>query len=281
MADQLTFAQENRERIQAVENSFGPLSKSLSQLNRVLIGEGRLIKQSRRGPQRKDFFLFNDVLVYGSIILHGRWHKKQKIIPLEDIQLQDLEDGLRMRNQWLIRTPRKSFYVAAESYEEKQAWIEHIEDCQNRLLQSGGRIPTSKFAITWIPDQASAICMRCSDRFTMTIRRHHCRKCGFVVCDACSKKRAVIKHIHPTKRLRVCDICQPNILKMEAEAQEINRLRGDSTGKSGSEEDDLEEFSEEDTEEDQVEDHDTSRWMNCEMGSRSTYVYLKPEHVRH
>lgn len=274
MADQLIFAQENRERIQAVENSFGPLSKTLSKLDRVLIGEGRLIKQSRRGPQPKAFFLFNDVLVYGSIILHGRWHNKQKIIPLEDIQLQDLEDCLRMRNQWLIRTPRKSFYVAAESYEEKQAWIEHIEDCQNRLLQSGRRTPTSIFAITWIPDQASAICMRCSDRFTMTQRRHHCRKCGFVVCGACSKKQALIRHIHPTKRLRVCDICHPNLLK--AEAQEINRLRGDSTGKSGSEED-LEEFSDQ---EDQVEDHDTSRWMNCEMGSWSTYVYLKPEHVR-
>lgn len=192
----------------------------------------------------------------------------------EDIQLQDLEDCLRMRNQWLIRTPRKSFYVAAESYEEKQAWIEHIEDCQNRLLQSGRRTPTSIFAITWIPDQASAICMRCSDRFTMTQRRHHCRKCGFVVCGACSKKQALIRHIHPTKRLRVCDICHPNLLK--AEAQEINRLRGDSTGKSGSEED-LEEFSDQ---EDQVENHDTSRWMNCEMGSWSTYVYLKPEHVR-
>ena len=82
MADQLIFAQENRERIQAVENSFGPLSKTLSKLDRVLIGEGRLIKQSRRGPQPKAFFLFNDVLVYGSIILHGRWHNKQKIIPL-------------------------------------------------------------------------------------------------------------------------------------------------------------------------------------------------------
>lgn len=81
MVEQLT-AQENRERIHAVENSFGLSSKPLYQLDRVLIGEGRLMKQSRRGPQPKVFFLFNDVLVYGSIILHGRWHKKQKIIPL-------------------------------------------------------------------------------------------------------------------------------------------------------------------------------------------------------
>lgn len=82
MLDQLTFAEENRERMQAVENSFGPTGKPLCQPNRVLIGEGRLMKQSRRGLQPKVFFLFNDVLVYGSIILNGHWHKKQQIIPL-------------------------------------------------------------------------------------------------------------------------------------------------------------------------------------------------------
>ncbi|XP_051236035.1 pleckstrin homology domain-containing family F member 1 [Dicentrarchus labrax] len=278
MVDQLTFAQENRERIQAVENSFGGSGKPLSQLGRVLIGEGRLMKQSRRGPQPKAFFLFNDVLVYGSIILNGRWHKRQQIIPLEDIQLEDLEDGVRMRNQWLIRTPRKSFYVGASSYEEKRAWIEHIEDCQSRLLESSGRTLGSKYAVTWIPDQASAVCMRCSNKFTVTQRRHHCRKCGFVVCGACSKKRALIGHIHPTKGLRVCKVCHSSLSKRESEeeAQETSRVRGDSTGKTGSDEDEVEVPSEEEEAEEQMEDHDPSRWVD----SWSPYVYLKPEHVR-
>lgn len=82
MVDQLTFSRDNQERIHAVENSFGPSGKPLSHPGRVLMGEGRLMKQSRRGPQPKVFFLFNDVLVYGSIILNGRWHKKQQVIPL-------------------------------------------------------------------------------------------------------------------------------------------------------------------------------------------------------
>ncbi|XP_070687072.1 pleckstrin homology domain-containing family F member 1 [Pempheris klunzingeri] len=280
MMNQLTFAEENRERIHAVENSFGPSGKPLSQPDRVLMGEGRLMKQSRRGPQPKVFFLFNDVLVYGSIIVNGRWYKKQQIIPLEDIQLEDLEDGMRMRNQWLIRTPRKSFYVAAASYEEKQAWIQHIQDCQSSLLQSGSRSPGSTFAATWIPDQASAICMRCSNRFSVAHRRHHCRKCGFVVCGACSKKRAVIRHIHPTKRVRVCTTCHSGLSRTEAEAQETPRLRGNSTEKIGWDEDDVEESSEEEEAEEQMEDHDPRRWMDSKMDSWSPYVYLKPEHVR-
>ncbi|XP_030016859.1 pleckstrin homology domain-containing family F member 1 [Sphaeramia orbicularis] len=276
MVDQLTFARENRERIQAVETSFGPSGKVLSRPDRVLVGEGRLLKQSRRGPQPKVFFLFNDLLVYGSIILNGRWHKKQQVIPLEDIQLEDLEDGATMRNQWLIRTPRKSFYVSAASYEEKKAWMEHMEECRSRLLQSGGRRPSSAFAVTWIPDQASDCCMRCHSRFSVTLRRHHCRKCGFVVCNTCSKKRAVLQHIHPTKGVRVCKVCHSG-LKMEEEEGDggETRVRGDSTGKMGSDEDDLDTSSvEEELEEE--EEHHPSRWMD----SFSPYVYLKPEHLR-
>lgn len=82
MVDELAFSQENWARIHTVENSFGPSGKPLFQPGRVLIGEGRLMKQSRKGLQPKVFFLFNDVLVYGSIVLNGWWHKKQQIIPL-------------------------------------------------------------------------------------------------------------------------------------------------------------------------------------------------------
>lgn len=280
MVHQLTFDKDNKERIHAVESSFGPSGKPLSQPGRVLIGEGRLVKQSRRGPQPKVFFLFNDVLVYGSIILNGRWHKKQQIIPLEDIQLEDLEDSARMRNQWLIRTPRKSFYVAASSYEEKRAWIEHMEDCRSRLLERAGCTPSSTFAVTWIPDQASAVCMRCACKFTVTQRRHHCRKCGFVVCGACSKKRAIIGHIHPTKCLRVCTMCHSSLSTTEAGAQEVSRIRGSSTEKIGSDEDEFEGSYEEEEVEEQMDDHDPSRWMESQMDSWSPYVYLRPEHVR-
>jgi len=80
--DLVTFEKENCERIQAVETSFGPAGRPLSQPGRVLVGQGCLTKQGRRKPEPKVFFLFNDMLVYGSIILNGRWHKKQKVIPL-------------------------------------------------------------------------------------------------------------------------------------------------------------------------------------------------------
>ncbi|BGP12902.1 hypothetical protein JCM10213_005146 [Rhodosporidiobolus nylandii] len=38
----------------------------------------------------------------------------------------------------------------------------------------------------WQPDEAASECVRCSKRFTLFNRKHHCRRCGFVVCASCS-----------------------------------------------------------------------------------------------
>lgn len=265
MGDTLLFPTDNERRIRAVEKSFGPTGVRLMDPGRVLIGEGRLMKQSRRGPQPKAFFLFNDMLVYGSIVI-GRWFKGQKIVPLEDIKLEDLEDGY-MRHQWLIKTPLKSFYVSAASREEKLEWIEHIEVCKTRL-------PTSDrpMAMTWIPDQASAICMRCPRKFTVTHRRHHCRKCGFLVCGVCSRKRAVIDHLHPTKRQRVCEQCHRSL------SEEEGRARGDSGGGLRSDEEE-QSFEENHYENLTHEDYDPIHWADPAVSSFSPYVYIRPEHV--
>nr|AHH02828.1 zinc finger FYVE domain-containing protein 26 [Danio rerio] len=58
----------------------------------------------------------------------------------------------------------------------------------------------------WIPDHKQHICMVCQrERFTMFNRRHHCRRCGRLVCHSCSsKKMAVAGFDEP---VRVCDQC--------------------------------------------------------------------------
>ena len=91
--------QENFERIRAVENSFRPPGKPLANPGRVLVGEGRLMKLCRHRPMPRVFFLFNDVLVYGSIILNGRWNKRQQIIPLGE-PLRKIGQGTAQRQPW-------------------------------------------------------------------------------------------------------------------------------------------------------------------------------------
>ncbi|KAM4716409.1 pleckstrin homology domain-containing family F member 1-like [Anableps anableps] len=222
--DALVSKDENRQRIREVENAFSPSGLQLSAPDRLLIGEGILMKQSRKKWEQKMFFLFSDILVYGSIIVNNRWYKKPKIFPLNEIKLEDMEDFEDAKHQWLICSPHKSFHVSASSDEEKKAWMEHIEDCQHSLLQEQVLQPNLTFAKSWIPDHAAQKCMRCLITFTTTNRRHHCRKCGFVVCNWCSKGRALIQHIDPNKPLRICKICE------KADKDKNFRLRGGSDG---------------------------------------------------
>ncbi|XP_062263803.1 pleckstrin homology domain-containing family F member 2-like [Platichthys flesus] len=240
MMDKVTFKRENRERIQAVESSFGPAGRPLYQPDRVLVGEGHLMKQGQRRTEMKAFFLFNDILVYGGMILNGRWHKKQKIIPLEDLQLEDMEDSERLTNQWLIRTPSKSFFLSASSFKEKRAWIDHIEECRAKMLQGGSCQPGSTFAVSWIPDNAAYKCMRCFTKFTPTNRRHHCRQCGFVVCNSCSSRRVVISHIHPKKKLRVCRLCYKSSTEEETSHPRKSSTEEDDVASSSGEENEFE-----------------------------------------
>lgn len=147
--------------------------------------------------------------------------------------MEDVEDSVDIKNQWLIRTPCKSFFVAASSIKEKKAWIEHLRDCQSNLLLDGSRQLGSSFAVTWIPDEAAMKCMRCFKNFTLTKRRHHCRKCGFLVCNPCSKDRVLLDNISTQKCVRVCCKCYVQIKEYYNSHQ-----TGDKHGYSSWEDDD-------------------------------------------
>ena len=45
---------------------------------------------------------------------------------------------------------------------------------------------------SWQPDAEATHCPICKKQFTWMFRRHHCRKCGRVVCDTCSPHRITI-----------------------------------------------------------------------------------------
>ena len=45
------------------------------------------MKVCRKKPKQRAFFLFNDILVYGRVVINGRKYSQQKIIPLNEIQI--------------------------------------------------------------------------------------------------------------------------------------------------------------------------------------------------
>lgn len=61
----------------------------------------------------------------------------------------------------------------------------------------------------WIRDEDATHCMCCRRAaFTMLMRRHHCRRCGRVVCFACSTHRMRIPELYDDVEVRICNDCQ-------------------------------------------------------------------------
>lgn len=57
----------------------------------------------------------------------------------------------------------------------------------------------------WVRDKDAPACHLCKSIFTLRKRRHHCRRCGNVVCDLCSQQKQELQPGEPPKR--VCDVC--------------------------------------------------------------------------
>ncbi|XP_055845506.1 pleckstrin homology domain-containing family F member 2 [Episyrphus balteatus] len=221
MVDRLVNSEANTRRIAMVESCFGSSGQPLAIPGRVLVGEGVLTKMCRKRPKSRQFFLFNDILVYGNIVIGKKKYNKQHIMPLEEVQLETIDDNGQFRNGWLIRTTTKSFVVYAATSTEKQEWMAHINKCVEDLLRKSGKKPVENHAAVWVPDNEASICMHCKKtQFTMIVRRHHCRNCGAVVCGPCSSKKFLLPQ-QSTKSVRVCLKCYDNLSKAKAQEEHI------------------------------------------------------------
>lgn len=70
----------------------------------------------------------------------------------------------------------------------------------------------------WIPDEEATHCMCCRrSAFTMLVRRHHCRRCGRVVCYACSAHRMVIPELYGDVEVRACNDCSIPVAVVDQE----------------------------------------------------------------
>ncbi|KAF4095355.1 FYVE, RhoGEF and PH domain-containing protein 6-like [Onychostoma macrolepis] len=192
------------------------------QPGRVLLKEGILMKLSRKGMQPRMVFLLNDSLLYTTPVATGNF-KLNNILSLAEMKVsKPSQEGYQ--NELNIESVERSFILSASSAACRDEWLQAIstaiddytkkettftsvrnpEMATQDVLDSGAQLGSK--APIWIPDLRATMCMICTCEFTLTWRRHHCRACGKVVCQACSTNKQPLKYLK-NHLARVCDLC--------------------------------------------------------------------------
>ncbi|MCJ8743206.1 hypothetical protein PDJAM_G00091200 [Pangasius djambal] len=190
------------------------------QPGRVFLKEGTLMKLSRKVMQPRMFFLFNDILLYTTPVQSGQY-KVNSMLSLAGMKVSKPSQEA-YQNELNIESVERSFILSASSATERDEWLEAIDTAiddytrkkisfiSSRSQESeeapADGSPLGSKAPIWIPDLRTTMCMICTCEFTLTWRRHHCRACGKVVCQACSSNKYYLEYLK-NQLARVCDQC--------------------------------------------------------------------------
>ncbi|KAG7281048.1 hypothetical protein CRUP_016680 [Coryphaenoides rupestris] len=207
------------------------------QPGRVFLKEGVLKKLSRKIMQPRMFFLFNDTLLYTTPVQTGQF-KLNNMLSLAGMKVsKPLHEA--HQNELNIESVERSFILSASSATERDDWLQAIsmaindhtkkkisfifskstEEMEDHERASGA--PVGSKAPIWIPDPRATMCMICTCEFTLAWRRHHCRACGKVVCQACSSNKHCLEYLK-NQLARVCDQCFPLLLQQQSSEKALS-----------------------------------------------------------
>ncbi len=92
-----------------------------------------------------------------------------------------------------------------EGDKEKVNAIDTVDDDDESLSIVNDPVKLKPYMV---PDDSSKSCLKCHKEFSLFARRHHCKNCGMLACDACSafKTKVPIADVGD-KESRVCGWC--------------------------------------------------------------------------
>ncbi|XP_064173779.1 RUN and FYVE domain-containing protein 2 isoform X5 [Anguilla rostrata] len=103
--------------------------------------------------------------------------------------------------QGICREQEQALQELGCKLSESKLKIEDIKEA-NKALQ-GGQV--------WLKDKEATHCKLCEKEFSISRRKHHCRNCGEIFCNACSDNELPLPA--SPKPVRVCDTCHALLLQ--------------------------------------------------------------------
>ncbi|EGB06276.1 hypothetical protein AURANDRAFT_29489, partial [Aureococcus anophagefferens] len=161
---------------------------------RRVLREGPLKKVNRGGPKQYLFVLLDDALLYCRAVPNGDALELNHELPLETVVAGLGHHGAATALR--VESPAKSFLcVSADAGRDGlsvESWAEAVAAAAAARREKTGAAPPAALAPVWTVDGHGDDCSLCGKLFTLFDRKHHCRKCGRLVCHACSGEKLLL-----------------------------------------------------------------------------------------
>jgi len=183
-----------KQRVKELEEKLSKVDPTIimSQLE-----EERKLKQTLEQDHKSLEEKYNQMEIEKSQLelqLQAYMHKHKEIAPLKSVELE--LDATRKK----LSQTESRLHITEE---ELARYVQEVEDLV--LLNQNRRQSTSNKVNSWANDADTLECFKCKQRFSITVRKHHCRTCGKIFCNDCSDQKVNVSW--SPKPVRVCDSC--------------------------------------------------------------------------
>ncbi|KAL7716622.1 Rho/RAC guanine nucleotide exchange factor [Entamoeba marina] len=196
--------QANRRKMLSVKSRFceGPYHLALVQAHRYVVREGFLMKLSKTKPKQRYFYLFNDIVVYGR--LQMKLFYPNLFIQLSSVRIEESTSP----NAFALFSPKKSFTIICNDIDQRNLWSSDFKNSIEKEVNKkfAKRVDAVGFdAPLYQPFNEVTECFICKKKFNFFFKKHHCNRCGFIVCSSCSKQKKIIPP-NPIPQT-ICTVC--------------------------------------------------------------------------
>ncbi|KAI8092552.1 uncharacterized protein BX664DRAFT_89850 [Halteromyces radiatus] len=135
-------------------------------------------------------------------------------------------DTIGDRNSYQPRPLRQQQRDDIDNHSNSSSLLHQVDFNSSNNNNSDINRPTTTREFIWESDVEAKDCRRCNRKFGLLNRRHHCRRCGLIVCDRCSTSRTYLSaseilqnphgpiepsHVLESQHQRICDKCYADL----------------------------------------------------------------------
>ncbi|XP_037759435.1 RUN and FYVE domain-containing protein 2 isoform X2 [Chelonia mydas] len=223
---------EKNEIVSRLEDKTNQITATMKQLEQRL----QQAEKSQMEAENEDKKFKQECMSKSENLQKEISRKEKQLVQLEtDLKIekewrQTLEDDLQKEKETLshLRVETQQIICLKKEFlklQDKNRQLKKIcHDQEEALQELACKLSESKLKIedikeankalqgqVWLKDKEATHCKLCEKEFSLSKRKHHCRNCGEIFCNACSDNELPLPS--SPKPVRVCDSCHAFLIQ--------------------------------------------------------------------